>query len=134
MLLLLNLLKYVISFTIPVPIALVVAVWGFYQASAWWDKTSAIKKAVDSAVHELITGAEKEALEEKLKGEIALKEAYRKISEREIERSRLANEALEEYKEDTDAEINDLQDRVKLLQNSGAPTISRPQFDGLRDK
>ncbi len=130
----LNLLKHAASFTIPVPVALLVAAWGFYEASAWWDKTSAIKKAVDAAVYELVTGAEKEALQERLKAEVALKEAYRKISERQIESARLAHEALEEYKEDTDGEIDNLKERLNDLRESGAPVVSPQQFDKLRDR
>lgn len=129
-----GLLRNILGFTIPVPVALLVAAWGFYQAAAWWDKTSAIKKAVDEAVHELITGAEKEALQERLKAEVALKEAYRKISEREIERARLAHEALEDYKEDTDGEIDDLKERLNDLRESGAPVVSPQQFNKLRDR
>ena len=131
---LLNLLKHVFSFTIPVPVALLVAAWGFYQAAAWWDKTAAIKKAVDAAVHELITGAEKEALQERLKAERALKEAYRKISERQIENARIAHEALEEYQADAEGEIDDLKERLDELRKSNAPVIDRRQFDRLRDK
>lgn len=131
---LLNLLKHVFSFTIPVPVALLVAAWGFYQAAAWWDKTAAIKKAVDAAVHELITGAEKEALQERLKAERALKEAYRKISERQIKNARIAHEALEEYQADAEGEIDDLKERIDVLRKSGAPTIDRGQYDRLRDK
>lgn len=133
-LVLLNLLKHVFSFTIPVPVALLVAAWGFYQAAAWWDKTAAVKKAVDAAVHELVTGAEKEALQERLKAEVALKEAYRKISERQIENARIAHEALEEYQADAEGERDQLKEQLDALRNSGAPAISRGQFDKLRDK
>lgn len=129
-----SLLKNIFGFTIPVPVALLVAAWGFYQASAWWDKTSAIKKAVDAAVHELVTGAEKEALKERLKAEIALKEANAKIAAREAENARISREALENFQEHAESEIDDLKERIDELKTSGAPTIDRKQFDRLRNK
>lgn len=131
----LSLLKHILSFTIPVPVALLVAAWGFYQAAAWWDKTAAIKKAVDAAVHELITGAEKEALQEKLKAQTVLKEAAEKIAARERENAQRANEALEHFKEHAESEIDDLEERLnELRKKPGTHTIDRNQFDRLRNR
>ncbi len=49
--------------------------WAFLAAGIWlwWDKTSAVREAVDKAVTELVAGAEIEALEAKVEGERRLR-------------------------------------------------------------
>ncbi|QIG66681.1 hypothetical protein EVB27_011 [Rhizobium phage RHph_TM16] len=51
---------------IPIPLGLIAAAVLAWFGLDWWDTTSAVKKAVEARVHEMVTGAEKEKLEAQL--------------------------------------------------------------------
>jgi hypothetical protein len=66
---LLPLLKIIWSIAkiqIPLPLGLIVAAVAAWYGLGWWDTTSAVKKAVEARVHEMVTGAEKEKLQAQL--------------------------------------------------------------------
>lgn len=131
--------KNVGSLSIPIPLWLLVAVWGSWQAAAWWDKTAAIKEAVEKRVTEMVTGAEKAALEAELQvqKDIAQKqkelymEAARRTAVVQAANARLEAQlnATEERAEDAEARYQEMLEKP-LDSNFVTPAI----HDRLRNK
>jgi hypothetical protein len=91
--------KGVGSISIPIPLWLIVLAYLSYEAAGWWEKTAAIKEAVDKRVTELVTGAEKAALEERIK---ALREEAKQqqlIINQQVKLREIAETARRNYAE-----------------------------------
>lgn len=101
--------KRVLLFTIPIPVIAVLAAWAWVH----FDKSSAIRRAVDRAVTELVDGAELDAAR-------AQNEALRKIlaeTERRAERDRAAAARFSELLTAAEAEKDDLADEIADLES-----------------
>lgn len=124
---LLALAKRVLFFSIPIPVALILAAWAWFA----WDKSSAVRKAVDAAIEKLVDGAELEAerarvkalqsiLDERDRLAAADRDAIRKFADllkaAETENGNLADEIA-------DLESRPVNDRC---------VVDRPLLDRLR--
>lgn len=117
----------VLTIMIPVPLALIVA------AGLWvhFDKASAIRKAVDKAITELVAGAEIDALEAKLDAERAL----RVFAEGRASALGEANRHFEEQRIAAERENEGLSDELEELKASAPGTsVDQPILDRLRNK
>jgi hypothetical protein len=108
----------ILGFTIPVPVAVILAALAWVQ----FDKSSAIRQAVNERVTEMVAGAEIAALEAKL-------EAEEKIS---AARGAAAAEANRRLQVEIDARVNlsqrmaAIQTENEILNDDLADMLSRP--------
>lgn len=129
-------IRPILTFGITLP------VWVFLVAGGWiwWDRTSAVRLAVNKAVTELVAGAELDALNARLIEERRLRdwsdgkaEEQRKIADEE----RAARVELETQLTLTDSEKKEMADELAKIENSPPPADCRvdQQFlDGLRNR
>lgn len=101
-------------------IGITVPVWIIVAAALWWqvDKGSAVKRAVDRAVTQLVAGEELEA-------EKATVEALRKI----IDAQRRQAEALEQANRDFEQQMAEAERQAEELADELADISSRPVND-----
>jgi hypothetical protein len=108
----------ILGFTIPIPVAMILAALAWVQ----FDKSSAIRQAVNERVKEMVAGAEIAALEAKL-------EAEEKIS---AARGKLAAEANQRLMAEINARVNlsrrlaAIQTENEILNDDLADLLSRP--------
>jgi hypothetical protein len=118
----LALLGRALAFCIPVPVIAIAALAGWL----WWDRTSAVRQAVDNAVTELVAGGEIAAL----KAELAAAERARNAAEAANANfaRRLAADAAAERDEETEHVAHDAQNAF-----GGDPwPLRQPDIDWLR--
>lgn len=115
---LLKVLWRILGFTIPIPVAVILAALAWVQ----FDKSSAIRQAVNERVKEMVAGAEIAALEAKL-------DAEQKIS---AARAKLATEANQRLMAEINARVNlsrrlaAIQTENEILNDDLADLLSRP--------
>ncbi|MBT1154392.1 hypothetical protein J1C56_02175 [Aminobacter anthyllidis] len=117
----------VLTIMIPIPLALIVA------AGLWvhFDKASAVRKAVNKAVSELVAGAEIDALEAKLAAERDL----RVFAEGRASALADANRHFEEQRIATERENEGLSDEIEQLKAGAVPDgVDQPLFDRMHNK
>lgn len=117
----------VLTIMIPVPLALIVA------AGLWvhFDKSSAVRKAVDKAVSELVAGAEIDALEAQLSTERYL----RGLAEDRAAILAEANRHFEEQRIAAERENEGLSDEIEQLKAGAVPDgVDQPLFDRMHNK
>lgn len=92
-------IRPILTFGITLPVWLFLVAGGWF----WWDKTSAVRTAVNNAVTELVAGAEMDALKAKLAEEARRRQAaakalddYRKQSVIDHAVAEQANDLLEQ--------------------------------------
>lgn len=121
--------KRVLFFAIPIPVALILAAWAWVAI----DKSSAVRKAVDKAVTEIVDGAELEA-------ERARSAALQKIlaeRERQAEADREALRDFAEKLEQAETENGNLADALALIENQPVDPgcrVDRTLLDRLRER
>lgn len=121
--------KPILFFAIPVPVALILAAWAWVAI----DKSSAVRKAVNAAVTELVDGAELEA-------ERARVEALQKIlaeRERQAEADREALRAFAAMLEQAETENGTLADALALIENQPVDPgcrVDRTLLNRLRER
>lgn len=106
MTLVLSILKHVFSFTIPVPVALLVILWGVWQAAAYFDKTAAI----EAAIKELVAGAEIEAANAKAAAaqkRAAAAQDLLKVTQTQLEAEKRALAEFQAAAQETEQELKD---------------------------
>lgn len=126
----------ILTYCIAIPIWIILIAGGWI----WWDRTSAVRVAVNKAVTQLVAGAELDALNTSLIEERRLRawsdgkaEEQRKIADEE----RASRIDLETQLTLTDADKKELADELAKIENSPPPADCRvdQQFlDGLRNK
>lgn len=136
-------LRAVWSFVRPILVfGITLPVWVFLVGGAWlwFDKTSAIRQAVNKATAELVAGAQIEALNAQLVEERRIRawsdgkaEEAAKIAADE----RAARVDLEQQLTQTDSEKKVAEDEVAKLKARPAPTgcdVDQPILDGLHNR
>jgi hypothetical protein len=119
--------RRVLFFAIPVPVALILAAWAWVT----WDKTSAVRRAVDTAIEKLVIGAE-------LQAALARAAALEKILEeraRAAEADRAALRSFADQLAAAEAENGTLADAPALIENQPVDPLCRvdqPLIDRLR--
>ena len=119
--------RRILFFAIPVPVALIVAAWVWVT----WDKSSAVRRAVDTAVTKLVDGAELDA-------ERATTAALRKIIADRNRQAAADRDALRKFADQlaaADTENGNLADAIALLESqpvNPACTVDQPFLDRLR--
>jgi hypothetical protein len=119
--------RRVLFFAIPVPVALILAAWAWVT----WDKTSAVRRAVDTAIEKLVIGAE-------LQAALARAAALEKILEeraRAAEADRAALRSFADQLAAAEAENGTLADALALIENQPVDPLCRvdqPLIDRLR--
>lgn len=126
----------ILTYCIAIPIWILLIAGGW----VWFDRTSAVRTAVNKAVTELVAGAQLEALNASLIEERRLRvwsdgkaEEQRKIADEE----RSARIDLETQLSLTDAEKKEMSDELAKIESLPPPADCRvdQQFlDGLRNK
>lgn len=107
----------VLFFSIPIPVALILAAWAWVAI----DKSSAVRKAVNAAVSELVDGAELEA-------ERARSAGLQKIldeRERQAEADREALRKFADHLATAEAENGSLADALALIENQPVDPLCR---------
>ncbi|AZO29443.1 hypothetical protein [Mesorhizobium sp. M1B.F.Ca.ET.045.04.1.1] len=129
-------IRPILTFGITLP------VWVFLIAGGWiwWDRTSAVRIAVNRAVTELVAGAELDALNAQLVEERRLRawsdskaDEQRKIADEE----RSARVELETRLTLTDAQKKEMSDELAEIESRPPPADCRVDqhfLDGLRNK
>lgn len=121
------------TFSIPVPVALLVAGIGAYKVAAWYDKM----KAIDAAITHLVAGAEIEALKAKAIAadrRAAAAEALAKDRQTQIDAEK---RALAEFQAAAQENEQELKDQIDDALSTPAPDrcIAPDSFiDKLRNK
>ena len=116
--------RAILTFTIPVPVALLVAGIGAYKVAAWYDKT----KAIDAAIAELVAGAELEA--ERARAAAAQKRAEeaQKLTNLSQAQARAAERALAEFYEQAKETEQQLKDEIDDILSTPIPDNPTPDF------
>jgi len=121
--------RRVLLFAIPVPLALIVALWAWVT----WDKSSAVRRAVDSAIENLVDGAELQAAR-------ARTDALEKIlaaRAREAEADRVALRAFADLLAASEIENGTLADGIALIENQPIDPrcrVGRDLLDRVRQR
>lgn len=119
--------KRLLFFAIPVPVALILTAWAWVT----WDKSSAVRKAVDSAIEKLVDGAELQAAR-------ARAEALEKILAERARQAEADREALRSFADQLAAattENGTLADALALIENQPVDPlcrVDRPLLERLR--
>jgi hypothetical protein len=119
--------RRVLFFAIPVPVALVLALWAWVT----WDKASAVRRAVDQAIDKLVNGAE-------LQAALARAAALEKILDeraRAAEADRVALRSFADQLAAAEAENGTLADALALIENQPVDPLCRvdqPLINRLR--
>lgn len=132
-----KILSSILGVTIPIPIILIPIVVLLWTGASYWDKSAAIKDAVESRVTEMVAGAEIEKLREQIAAEKVRTDLLRQINERATEQMVNAELALREYQQDAEKENDDLQERINRLLESdgtGIGTVGPVLYERLPDK
>lgn len=119
--------KRVLFFAIPIPVVAILAAWLWVT----FDKHSAIRKAVDRAITELVDGAELEAERAKSK---ALETILAK-RERDAETDRQALRRYAYLLDASETEKDNLADEIAELESrpvNDSCSVDQPLFDRLR--
>jgi hypothetical protein len=115
--------RRVLFFAIPVPVALILALWAWVT----WDKSSAVRRAVDTAIEKLVDGAE-------LQAALARAAALEKILEeraRAAEADRAALRSFADQLAAAEAENGTLADALAILENQPVDPLCRVDRDLL---
>ncbi|CDX19966.1 conserved hypothetical protein [Mesorhizobium sp. ORS 3359] len=132
-LLLKNWVLPILTFGITLP------VWFFLAAGGWlwWDRTSAVRLAVDKAVTELVAGAQIEAL----KAEAAEQRRMRAWSDGKADeanklatKEREARVTLENQLTLTDADKRKAENELAVLQGRNDPVVDQQLLDSLHNR
>ena len=124
---LLAIARRVLFFSIPVPVALILAAWAWVT----WDKHSAVRRAVDTAVTKLVDGAEIEAA----RAEIAALKQIQAEREREAAGDRAAFQKFAELLAASETENRNLADEIDRLERvpvNPECRVDQPFLDRLR--
>jgi len=109
--------RWVLFFAIAVPVALILAAWAWVT----WDKSSAVRRAVNSAIEKLVDGAELEA-------ERAKNAALRKILDQRERQAEADREALRSFADQLAAATDEngtLADALALIENQPIDPLCR---------
>lgn len=109
--------KPILFFAIPIPVALILAAWAWVAI----DKSSAVRKAVNAAVTELVDGAELEA-------ERARSAGLQKILDERERQAEADREALGKFAEQlaaAEVENGNLTDAIELIENQPVDPLCR---------
>lgn len=132
-----RILSSVLGVTIPIPLILIPIVVLLWTGASYWDKSAAIKDAVQTRVTEMVAGAEIEKLKEQIAAERVRVDLLRQINDRATEQRVNAELALRAYQEDAEREYDNLQERIAdLLKDpgDGIGTVGPVLYDKLPDK
>ncbi|GAA4108948.1 hypothetical protein ACFFTN_01540 [Aminobacter aganoensis] len=117
----------VLTIMIPIPLALIVAVGIWVH----FDKSSAVRKAVDKAVTELVAGAEIDALE----AQLAAEKTARAFMEGKAASLAEANQRFEDARIAAERANEGLSDDLEELRSKVPGTaVDQPLFDRLRNR
>ena len=119
------------AFSIPVPVALIVAGIGAYKVAAWYDKT----KAIDAAITQLVAGAEIDALKAKAIAadkRAAVAEGLAKDRQTQIDAEKRALAEFQAAAQDTEQDLKDQID--DLLSTPAAPDADDSFLRRLRNQ
>lgn len=115
--------RRVLFFTIPMPVAIILALWAWVT----WDKSSSVRLAVDSAIENLVNGAELQAA----RARAAALESILADRAREAEADRAALRAFADQLADSETENGTLADGIALIQNQPVDPLCRVDRDLL---
>lgn len=131
-----RIIRPILAFGVTLP------VWFFLAAGAWlyFDKTSAIRHAVDKATTEIVAGAQLDALQAEVAEERRLRawvEGFAAESSRIAEAERAARTDLEQQLTLSDADRKAKQDELDAIAQRSRDGIGRvgpQQLDSLRNR
>ncbi|CAN7165763.1 hypothetical protein LJR234_000340 [Mesorhizobium amorphae] len=114
-------------------------VWFFLAAGLWlwWDKTSAVRTAVDKAVTELVAGAQLDAMQAELNEERRLRawnDGKADEARRFADEERSAREAVETKLTQTDAEKRKAENELAVLQDRVDGLVDQQLLDSLHNR
>ncbi|BCH33110.1 hypothetical protein MesoLjLc_50400 [Mesorhizobium sp. L-8-10] len=122
-----GILRPILTFGITLPLWVFIAAGGWL----WWDRTSAVREAVEKAVTELVAGAQLDALESQLVEERRLR-AFVEGKARALE---IANKAFEEKYLLAELEKEGLADELDEIRAAPAPdgcVVDRALLERMR--
>ncbi|MGX9145955.1 hypothetical protein [Mesorhizobium sp. 128a] len=117
-------------------------IWVFLVAGAWlyFDRTSAVRAAVNRATTELVAGAQLDALQAQVAEERRLRawtDGHADEARRIADAERAARADLEEQLKESDADRKAKQDELDAIaagSRDGVGRVGKPQLDRLRNR